>query len=237
MDESLLKIENVDTGYGQFQVLFGLSLNVRQGEIVSIIGPNGSGKSTILKTICGLLPAWKGDIYFQGRSIKRRSVSRNIESGLTFSPQGNRIFDELIVLENLEIAGFNLQKDELKSRIHDTLDIFPILKNRMKENAGNLSGGEQQMLALARALIPDPKLLILDEPSLGLAPNLVKDAFQKLIEINKTRKITMLIVEQKVNEVLNISNRVYSIKLGKVAFEGKSEELKGNKKKLNELFL
>ena len=237
MDESLLKIENVDTGYGQFQVLFGLSLNVRQGEIVSIIGPNGSGKSTILKTICGLLPAWKGDIYFQGQSIKRRSVSRNIESGLTFSPQGNRIFDELLVLENLEIAGFNLHKDELKDRVNDTLAIFPVLKNRMKENAGNLSGGEQQMLALARALIPDPKLLILDEPSLGLAPNLVKDAFQKLIEINKTRKITMLIVEQKVNEVLNISNRVYSIKLGKVAFEGKSEELKGNKKKLNELFL
>jgi len=237
MKESLLKIVNVDTGYGQFQVLFDLSLNVQQGEIVSIIGPNGSGKSTILKTICGLLPVWKGNVYFDGQSIKRRSVSKNIEAGLTFSPQGNRVFDELTVLENLEIAGFSQQKNNLKNRIDSTLSFFPGLQNRTGQLAGKLSGGEQQMLALARALIPDPKLLLLDEPSLGLAPNLVKDAFQKLAEINKTRKVTMLIVEQKVNEILNISNRVYSIKLGKVAFGGKSEALKGNKKKLNELFL
>ena len=237
MNEPLLKIDNLNTGYGQFHVLYDLSLNVRHGEIVSIIGPNGSGKSTILKSICGLLKAWKGDIFLQGQSIKGRSVSRNIDAGLTFSPQGNRVFDELTVIENLEIAGFKLQKEELKKRIDVTITLFPGLKYRMKENAGNLSGGEQQMLALARALIPEPELLLLDEPSLGLAPNLVKDAFQKLVEINKTRKITMLIVEQKVNEILNISDRVYSIKLGRVAFEGRSEELKGNKKKLNELFL
>ena len=237
MKESLLKIENVDTGYGQFQVLFDLSLNVQQGEIVSIIGPNGSGKSTILNTICGLLPVWKGDVYFDGQSIKRRSVSKNIEAGLTFSPQGNRVFNELTIMENLEIAGFSQQKNDLKNRIDSTLSLFPGLKNRTGQMAGKLSGGEQQMLALARALIPEPKLLLLDEPSLGLAPNLVKDAFQKLVEINKTRKVTMLIVEQKVNEILNISNRVYSIKLGRVAFKGKSENLKGNKKKLNELFL
>jgi len=237
MNESLLKIENLNTGYGQFQVLFDLSLHVNQGEIVSIIGPNGSGKSTILKSICGLLHAWKGDIYFQGKSIKKNAVSKNIESGITFSPQGNRVFDELTVMENLEIAGFNLHKEELRNRIETTIDLFPSLKNRMKDNAGNLSGGEQQMLALARALIPAPKLLILDEPSLGLAPNLVKDAFQKLSEINRSNHITLLIVEQKVNEILNISDRVYSIKLGRVAFEGRSEELKGNKKKLNELFL
>lgn len=237
MKESLSKIDNLNTGYGQFQVLHNLSMNVQHGEIVSIIGPNGSGKSTILKSICGLLKVWKGNIYFQGQSIKGRSVSRNIEAGLTFSPQGNRVFDELTVMENLEIAGFNLPKVALRDRIETTIDLFPSLKNRMKENAGNLSGGEQQMLSLARALIPEPKLLLLDEPSMGLAPNLVKDAFQKLVEINDKRKITMLIVEQKVNEILNISDRVYSIKLGRVAFEGRSEELKGNKKKLNELFL
>ena len=237
MNEPLLKIENLNTGYGQFQVLFDLSLQVNQGEIVSIIGPNGSGKSTILKSICGLLQTWKGDIYFQGKSIKKNSVSRNIESGITFSPQGNRVFDELTVVENLEIAGFHLPKEELRTRIKTTIDFFPVLKNRMKENAGNLSGGEQQMLALARALIPDPELLILDEPSLGLAPNLVKDTFKKLSEINKSKHITLLIVEQKVNEILKISDRVYSIKLGRVAFEGRVGALKGNKKKLNELFL
>ena len=237
MNEALLKIENLTTGYGQFQVLFDLSLQVKQGEIVSIIGPNGSGKSTILKSICGLLHAWKGDIYFQGKSIKKNSVSKNIESGITFSPQGNRVFDELTVMENLEIAGFHLPKEGLRNRMESTIDLFPALKNRLKENAGNLSGGEQQMLALARALVPDPELLILDEPSLGLAPNLVKDAFQKLSEINRSKHITLLIVEQKVNEILNISDRVYSIKLGRVSFEGRAEELKGNKKKLNELFL
>ncbi len=237
MNESLLKIENLNTGYGQFQVLYDLSLDVLQGEIVTIIGPNGSGKSTILKSICGLLKIWKGNIIFQDHSIKGCSVSKNIDMGLTYSPQGNRIFDELTIIENLEIAGFDLQNEELKNRINTTIDLFPALKDRMKENAGNLSGGEQQMLALARALIPKPRLLLLDEPSLGLAPNLLKDAFKKLVEINKTIKITMLIVEQKVNEILNISDRVYSIKLGRVAFEGKSEELKGNKKKLNELFL
>jgi branched-chain amino acid transport system ATP-binding protein len=237
MNEKLLNIENLNTGYGKFQVLYDLSMHVQQGEIVSIIGPNGSGKSTILKSICGLLNAWKGDIRFQGQSIKGRSVSKNIGSGLTFSPQGNRVFDELTVMENLEIAGFNLNKEELKNRINDTLSLFTGLKDRMKENAGNLSGGEQQMLALARALIPEPKLLLLDEPSLGLAPNLVKDSFKKLVEINKAKKLTMLIVEQKVNEILIISDRVYSIKLGRVAFEGQSKELKGNRKKLNELFL
>ncbi|MBN2286956.1 MAG: ABC transporter ATP-binding protein [Tissierellales bacterium] len=237
MNYPLLRIEHLDTGYGQYQVLFDLSLNVNDGEIVSLIGPNGSGKSTILKSICGLLRPWKGSIMFQGRSLTDSSVAQHIKSGLTFSPQGNRVFDELTVMENLEIAGFGFQKEKLKNRIDMIIDLFPDLKNRMKEHAGNLSGGEQQMLALARALVPEPKLLLLDEPSLGLAPNLVKDTFEKLFEINKSKKITMLVVEQKVNEVLNISDRVYSVKLGRVLFEDASDKLKGNKKKLKELFL
>ena len=237
MNNELLQIKNLNTGYGQFQVLYDLSLDVVHGEIVSIIGPNGSGKSTILKTIYGLLKVWKGDISFNGISIKNCSVSKNIELGLTFSPQGNRVFDELTVLENLEIAGINCKKEELKIRIDEIVTLFPSLKNRMRENAGNLSGGEQQMLALSRALIPNPKLLLLDEPSLGLAPNLVRDAFKRIAEINKEKNVTMLIVEQKVNEILNISDRVYAIKLGRIAFEGISEELRGNKEKLNELFL
>ena len=156
--------------------------------------------------------------------------------GLTFCPQGNRVFDEMTVMENLEIGGFNLPKKQLKERIEIILQTFPSLKS-LKETAGNLSGGEQQMLALSRALIPPTKLLLLDEPSLGLAPNLLGNVFKKLVEINREYKITMLIVEQKVMEVLEICHRVYSIKLGRVAFEGKPEELKGNKQMIRELFL
>ncbi|MCJ7812441.1 ABC transporter ATP-binding protein [bacterium] len=237
MHEPLLKIDHLNTGYGSFHVLFDLSLEVHYGEIVSIIGPNGSGKSTILKSICGLLQPWKGDITFHGQSITNRSVAKNIASGLIFSPQGNRVFDELTIMENLEIAGFNLKKKELKNRIEEVTALFPDFKNRMKENAGNLSGGEQQMLALARALVPEPKLLLLDEPSLGLAPKLVKIVFNKIVEINKNKKLTTLVVEQKVNQILSISDRVYSIKLGRLAFDGQSKELIDKKEKLRELFL
>ena len=233
----LLKIENINTGYGKKPVVFDLSMTVNQGEIVSIIGPNGAGKSTILKSVSGILPLWNGDIHFNGTSIKKNSTAQNIKLGLTFCPQGNRVFDEMTVMENLELGGFNLPKKQLKERIEIILQTFPALKDRLKEIAGNLSGGEQQMLALSRALIPPTKLLLLDEPSLGLAPNLLGNVFKKLVEINSELELSMLIVEQKVLEVLDISDRVYSIKLGRVAFEGRPEELKGNKHKIKELFL
>jgi len=233
----LLKITNLNTGYNGLQVLYDLSLHVEPGKVVSVIGPNGSGKSTLLKAISGILPVWKGDIVFDGVSIRRNPPSKNIGLGLTFCPQGNRVFTELTVYENLEIGGFGLPKQELGVRIDSVFSVFPALKERHKQKAGNLSGGEQQMLALARALIPSPKLLLLDEPSLGLAPNLLDDVFKRLVEINREFHLSVLIVEQKVMEVLSISDRVYSMKLGRIAFEGKTEELKGNKKKLKELFL
>jgi branched-chain amino acid transport system ATP-binding protein len=233
----LLKIDKIDTGYGKKPVLFDLSMIVKPGEIVSIIGPNGAGKSTILKAVSGILPLWNGDVFFNGVSIKKNSTAQNIKMGLTFCPQGNRVFDEMSVLDNLEIGGFHLQKKLLKERIEIILQTFPALKWRLKESAGNLSGGERQMLALSRALIPPTKLLLLDEPSLGLAPNLLGDVFRKLVEINREFNVSMLIVEQKVLEVLNICHRVYSIKLGRVAFEGEPGELKDNKQKIKELFL
>jgi branched-chain amino acid transport system ATP-binding protein len=233
----MLAIRELETGYGKKQVLFGLSLKVLEQEVVALIGPNGAGKSTVLKTVCGLLSVWKGDISFNGKVLNGSTPAQNVARGITFAPQGNRVFDELTVMENLEIGGFMLQKKQLKNRIQEVIKLFPILGERMKQDAGKLSGGEQQMLALARALIPKPKLLMLDEPSLGLSPNLVKTVFEKIIEINQKTNVAILIVEQKVREVLNICHRVYSIKLGKVAFTGPPEELKGNKEKLKQLFL
>lgn len=233
----MLEIKNLNTGYDKKQVLFDLSLNVEDGEIVSIIGPNGAGKSTILKAVCGLIPVWNGEILFDNKSLNHNQPSKNIALGITFAPQGNRVFDELNVKENLEIGGYLLDKTKLKERTDFILEVFPILKERIKQTAGSLSGGEKQMLALGRALIPQPKLLLLDEPSLGLAPNLLNDVFKKIVEINKTMNLSMLIVEQKVREVLAISNKVYSIKLGKNAFEGKPNELLNDKEKLKNLFL
>lgn len=233
----MLEIKNLETGYGKKQVLFDISMVVSAGEIVGIIGPNGAGKSTILKAVSGILSIWNGDIIFNNNSIKKNSIAKNIKSGLTFAPQGNRVFDELTVRDNLELGGYLLSKNALNESIEIAFETFPILNKRSKQIAGKLSGGEQQMLALARVLIPKPKLLLLDEPSLGLAPNLLNDVFEKFVEINKIFGISMLIVEQKVNKILKISNKIYSIKLGKVAFDGKPKELIGNKEKLKDLFL
>jgi len=221
----MLEVKNIQTGYGKKRVLFGASLEVKQGEIVAIIGPNGAGKSTALKTICGLIPIWEGEIIFDNIPINISSPAKNISRGITFCPQGNRVFDELSVIENLQIGGIHLKTIELKERIDGILKLFPILKDRLRQNAGSLSGGEKQMLALCRALIPKPKLLMLDEPSLGLSPNLVSAAFEKIMEINTDTGIAILIVEQKVRKVLKISHRVYGLKFGKVEFAGKPEEI------------
>jgi len=233
----MLKIENIKTGYHKKPVLFDVSLEVSAGEIVAIIGPNGAGKSTILKAVSGLLPLWAGKIALEGESIQGNNTSKNIKKGLTFCPQGNRVFDELSVKENLEIGGSLLSKEKIKQRMALVLDFFPVLVERLNESAGNLSGGEQQMLALGRALMPETRLLLLDEPSLGLAPNLLTDVFERLMEINRELGIAMLVVEQKVNRVLGICHRVVGIKLGRVAFSGMPGELLDNQSVVKQLFL
>lgn len=233
----MLEIKKLNTGYGKKQVIYDVSLHVKKNEIVAIIGPNGSGKSTLLKAISGVLPIWQGDIVFNGNSIKGNRTARNIKMGLTYCPQGNRVFTDMTVLENLEIGGFLLPKQQYKERLEAVLNSFPALKSRLKQDAGTLSGGERQMLALARALIPETNLLLLDEPSLGLAPNLLKDVFKKLVEIRSKMNMSILIVEQKVMEILYIVNRVYSVKLGRVAFDGLPQHLIDNRGKLKELFL
>jgi branched-chain amino acid transport system ATP-binding protein len=235
--EPLLAVEGLETGYGKKQVLFGVSLAVQPGEVVAIIGPNGSGKSTALRAICGLLSCWRGSILFDRQAVNGNSPAKNLTRGLAFAPQGNRVFDELSVMENLEIGGFTVPRKLLPARFEEVFRLFPVLKERRRQVAGRLSGGERQMLALARALIPKPKLLMLDEPSLGLFAGMLKDVFGMITRVNHETGTAFLVVEQKVREVLAISNRVYSLKLGRVAFAGSSSELRDNKERLKELFL
>lgn len=232
-----MQVEQLETGYGKKQVLFGLSLEVRQGETIAIIGPNGAGKSTVLKAVCGLIQPWKGQIRFEDQLLNGSTPAKNVRRGITFAPQGNRVFPDMTVMENLEIGGCQLPKHQLRTRIEQVVEMFPILRERPKQVAGKLSGGEQQMVALARALIPKPRLLMLDEPSLGLSPGIIKDVFERIETISHETGISILIVEQKVREVLNICNRVYSLRLGRIAFEGQPEELTGDKSKLKDLFL
>lgn len=233
--EPFLELNKVETGYGKKQVVFGISLEVRKGEVVAMIGPNGAGKSTILKAVCGLIPVWKGEIRFEGVPTNGSTPAQNVARSITFAPQGNRVFDELTVLENLEIGGFQLPSKQLRTRIEEVMSFFPVLRERKKQDASKLSGGEKQMLALARALVPKPKLLMLDEPSLGLAPNLVGSVFERIARLNREKGVTVLIVEQKVRDVLSIAHRVYGLKLGKIALEGRSQDI--DQSLLKRLFL
>ncbi len=233
----MLNVEELETGYGKKQVLFGINLEAVEGKITAIIGPNGSGKSTALKSIFGLIPVWNGNVIYNGEPIANRGTRANVNDGIGFVPQGNRVFDEMTVLENLEIGGLHLRRDRFKEELKKMWGLFPELEKRKKQNAGKLSGGEKQMLALSRALIMTPKMLLMDEPSLGLSPKLVTFMMGHIRKINHEFGATVLIVEQKVREVLDLCDRVYSIKLGKVAFEGSPEELQKDKGKLKHLFL
>lgn len=233
----MLKIEELETGYDKKKVLFGINLEASKGKITAIIGPNGSGKSTALKTIFGLNPIWGGKVFFKNNDITGRESKENVIDGISFVPQGNQVFDELTVLENLEIGGIYLQKKIFETELTKIVGLFPQLGERKKQCAGDLSGGEKQILALARALITNPQLVLMDEPSLGLSPKLVKHLMDYIFKINRELDVTILIVEQKVREVLKICNYIYSFKLGKVSYSGTPEILKNNQQKLKELFL
>ncbi len=223
---TMLDVIDLETGYGAKQVINGITLKVQQGEMVALVGHNGSGKSTLLKAIFGLLKVWQGKILYEGKEIQNRSPLENIREGIGFVPQGNRVFTELTVWENLEMGGYTLNDHTLlRDRIEQVFDLFPVLRGRARQIAGTLSGGEQQMLALANALILSPKLLLLDEPSLGLSPGLVNKAFEKIVEVNKRLETTILIVEQKVKKILGLADRVYILKMGKVIHEGPAKEL------------
>jgi branched-chain amino acid transport system ATP-binding protein len=217
---ALLELNDIDAGYGGKQVLFNVSLRVDKGEIVAIIGPNGSGKSTALKAAFGLVPVWRGEVLFDGITIHGTHSVHNVAGGISFAPQGDRVFDNLTVAENLEVGALHLPTAERRKRLGAVFQLFPILAERAREPAGSLSGGQQQMVALARALVPQPALLLLDEPSLGLSPNLMRVIFEQIAKINRELDTTVLIVEQKVRAVLELCHRVYALKLGSCVFCG-----------------
>lgn len=234
-DSTVLQVDGLVSGYGKKEVLHNISFRVVEKEIVALIGHNGAGKSTVLKTIVGLLPCWKGQILFKGEEISRWPTTKKVKAGIRLVPQGRQVFTELSVRENLEMGGYILDKATLVDRIDFVFHFFPILAKRQREIAGKLSGGEQQMLAFASALIIRPHVLLLDEPSLGLSPNLVKKTFSEIQKISSEFKIPILIVEQKVRKVMSIADRTCVLKLGKVTYDGPSDDL--SEKRLRKLYL
>jgi branched-chain amino acid transport system ATP-binding protein len=221
----MLKIDKVDVYYGNIQALKGVSLDIKQGEIVTLIGANGAGKSTLLKTISGLLKPKQGEILYEDKSISGKAAQAIVKQGISHVPEGRRIFANMSVEENLDLGAF-LRKDKVGIRedLDKVFQLFPRLLERRKQHAGTLSGGEQQMLAMGRALMARPRLLLMDEPSMGLAPLLVKTIFKIIAEINQTGT-TILLVEQNANMALSIANRAYVIETGRVVLSGTPEEL------------
>jgi branched-chain amino acid transport system ATP-binding protein len=216
----LLQLNNIHVHYGGVKAIDGISIQIDEGEIIALMGPNGAGKSTVLKTIFGLAPIESGDVVLNGNRIHLKPYEL-VELGISFVPQGKRVFTHLTVLENIEIGGHAIKsKAVLKERIKEVLDIFPALKEKLNQKAGHLSGGQQQMVVLARGLITDPKLLLLDEPSLGLAPKIVKEVFAKIKEINEKRNTAIVVVEHNLKSLLEITDRAYVLDKGKIVSKG-----------------
>jgi branched-chain amino acid transport system ATP-binding protein len=227
----MLEIKNLIVNYGAIIALHGISLSVPNGKIVTLIGANGAGKTTTLKTISGLLKPNSGEIFYDAKNIAGLPPHQIVARGISQSPEGRMIFANLTVLENLQLGAY-LQKDRetVRHELERVYVLFPRLKEREKQIAGTLSGGEQQMLAIGRALMSRPKLLLLDEPSLGLAPLLVKTIFEKIVEINREQGLTIFLVEQNANLALEISHFGYVLETGKVVLQGDSAELRQNPK-------
>ncbi len=222
---SALEASGLSAGYGDIPVLNDVSLNVCEGEIVCILGPNGAGKSTVLKTVMGYVRPSEGSIRFYNQELAGLKVHEVVRTGVGYVAQGRIVFPDMTVADNLETGGYTLRPQLRKQRIAEVLEFFPRLAERSKKYAGRLSGGEQQMVALARALMTRPKVLLLDEPSLGLAPQVVDSVFDKLVELNQAWGVTMLLVEQNAVRALSIAHRGYVLELGRNRFEGISSDL------------
>ncbi|HKN32139.1 MAG TPA: ABC transporter ATP-binding protein [Terriglobales bacterium] len=228
MSDALLQLEDVRASYGDLQALFNITLEVKAGEVVTLIGANGAGKTTTLRVISGLLPCKNRKLHFDGQDISKLPPHEIVMRGVSHVPEGRQLFPYMSVEENLALGAYIPRvRPKLKVAIEEQFELFPRLKERRKQLAGTLSGGEQQMLAVARGLMAAPKLLLLDEPSLGLAPKIVEEVFAKIQQIGKTG-VTVLIVEQNVVDGLSISDRGYVVENGEVTLQGRPKELLAN---------
>jgi len=228
MTETMLKISGVHTFYGHIEALKGVDIEVKDGEIVTLIGANGAGKSTLLMTVCGTPRARHGSILFQDRDITAMPTFEIMQQGIAQSPEGRRIFPRMTVLENLKMGALNTAPSVFEEDLRRVFGMFPILERRQHQRGGTLSGGEQQMLAIARALMSRPRLLLLDEPSLGLAPLIVKQIFGIIKEINEQQGVTVFLVEQNANHALRLAHRGYVMVNGKITMTGTGRELLSN---------
>ena len=210
----MLKVENISTGYGPLQVLWDISLDAGKGEVICLLGPNGAGKTTLFNTLAGLLNTWKGRIVLNGHDITRLTPEKRVKRGLALVPQGRTVFPLFTVRENLEMGGFT--SSNIEDAMEYVVSLFPFLKARMGQRAGTLSGGEQKMLEIARALMVKPSLLLLDEPSLGLAPKVVDTLFNAVKRLSNERELSILIAEQNVYKALKISSGAYIMNLGRI---------------------
>jgi len=231
MPHTMLELHDLHVHYGSIAALHGISFRVEKGSIVTLIGANGAGKTSTLRTISGLVPAKQGRIIFEGAEITNESPHKIVARGLAQSPEGRMVFANLTVQENLQMGAY-LRKDKpgIAKDLDYVFSIFPRLQERRKQTAGTLSGGEQQMLAIGRALMSKPRFLMLDEPSLGIAPILVATIFEKIVEINKSLGLTILLVEQNANLALQVSHRGYVLETGRILMEDTAEALRANEK-------
>lgn len=233
-----LELDDLSSGYGQRQVLEHISMKVGASEIVAVIGHNGAGKSTVLKTVFGLLPAWSGRVLYGNQDVTSASIRTRLRSGIVYVPQGQRVFNELTVAEHLSLPRIILRDPVLvRQRLSDVLDQFPSLRPLLRRNARTLSGGEKQLLTLAMAMMHRPRLLLLDEPSLGLAPPLVSETMKRLSQLNREWGTAMLVVEQKVREVIRLASRVYVLAMGKVVYSSDTTPLIQDPSMLSKVFL
>jgi len=232
-----LEVKNIEVFYGNVKAIEGVSMSLKQGEIVSLLGANGAGKSTTLRAISGLVKNHSGEIWFEGQRIDKIPPYKRVSLGITMVPEERHIYPYMNVKDNL-LMGAYLCKDnkEVRKKLEKVYEFFPRLKERLKQMGGKLSGGEQQMLAVARCIMADPRLILMDEPSLGLAPIIVKEIAEIITVLNKVEKISVILVEQNSKMALKVSDRAYILELGKIALEDKSKNLINNKR-VKELYL